>query len=308
MIDLGGGAVLRELTAQDAPALLAAIERDRAHYDQWLRWTPGLHSLAEAEALLAELPARGGCHLGLFLSGRLTGGVICWKVHPHHRSAEVGYWLAEAAQGTGLATRATGAMVEHLFREKDVFRIEMLTAEANLRSRGVCERLGFRLESCRRGSHRFPGGFKDHLVYARLATDVVPAHPPRRLLTADEFRALLERLGAAWRARDYAAAAACFAEDVTYGDPTRYALHGRAALRGFFEDDDDKEQRLNWHTIVFDPAQQAGAAEYTYEGTHRYHGAVVVEVANGVIALWREHQHVDEERSWEEFTGGIRRS
>ena len=178
--------------------------------------------------------------------------------------------------GKGLATRATGAMVDLLFRDKGVHRIEMLTAEANLRSRAVCERLGFRLEASRRGSHRFPGGFNDHLVYARLVTDVVPPDPPRRLLTADEFRALLERLGAAWRARQYAAAAACFAEDVSYGDPTRYALHGRAALRGFFEDDEDKEQHVDWHTIVFDAAQQVGSAEYTYEGTHRYHGAVIV--------------------------------
>ena len=128
--------------------------------------------------------------------------------------------------------------------------------------------------------------------------------PNDALLTADEFRALLERLAAAWRARDYAAAAACFAEDVSYGDPTRYALHGRNALRGFFEDDEDLDQHVDWHTIVFDPAQQAGAAEYTYVGTHRYHGAVIVRVANGLIAHWREHQHIDDVRGWEEFTSG----
>lgn len=305
MIDLGGGATLRELTADDAPALFAAIERDRAHFDRWLRWTPGLRSPGDAAALIAELPPKGGFHLGLFLDGELKGGVICWKIHPHHRAAEVGYWLGESVMGKGLATRAASAMVEHLFRERDVFRIEMLTAEANLRSRAVCERLGFRLESARRGSHRFPGGFKDHLVYARLASDVIPENPPRRLLTADEFRALLERLAAAWHAREYAAAAACFAGDVSYGDPTRYALHGRAALRGFFEDDEDFEQRQAWHSIVFDPAQQVGAAEYTYVGTHRYHGAVIVRVANGLIAHWREHQHIDDARSWEEFTGGL---
>jgi ribosomal-protein-serine acetyltransferase len=305
LIDLGGGASLRELTADDAPALIAAIEKDRVRYDRWLRWTPLLRSAADAAALIAELPPKGGFHLGLFLEGELSGGVICWKIHPHHRSSEVGYWLAESALGRGLATRAAGAMVSLLFRERTVHRIEMLTSEANLRSRAVCERLGFRLEASRRGSHRIAGGFDDHLVYARLVTDVVPDDPPRRLLTADEFRALLERLGAAWRARDYASAASCFTEDVSYGDPTRYALHGRSALRGFFEDDADREQILAWHTIVFDPAQQVGAAEYTYEGTHRYHGAVFARVANGLIAHWREHQHVDDGRSWEEFAGGL---
>jgi len=305
VIDLGGGASLRELSVEDAPLLFAAVERDRAHFDRWLRWTPGLRSVSAAAALIEELPPKGGLHLGLFLEGELSGGVICWKIHPHHRGAEVGYWLADAAQGKGLATRMAGAMVEHLFREKGVHRIEMLTAEANLRSRAVCERLGFRLEASRRGSHRFPDGFNDHLVYARLVTDTVPDNPPRRLLTEGEFRALLERLAAAWHARQYSAAASCFAEDVAYGDPVRYGLHGRAALRGFFEDDEDREQRVDWHTIVFDPAQQVGSAEYTYEGTHRYHGAVIVRVANGLIAHWREHQHIDDQRTWEEFTGGL---
>ena len=123
MIDLGDGASLRELTADDALALFAAVERDRAHFDRWLRWTPGLRSQADAAALIAELPPKGGFHLGLFLGGELSGGVICWRIHPHHRGAEVGYWLADAAQGKGLATRMAGAMVDLLFREKGVHRI-----------------------------------------------------------------------------------------------------------------------------------------------------------------------------------------
>ena len=90
-----------------------------------------------------------------------------------------------------------------------------------------------------------------------------------------------------------------------YGDPTRYAHAGRPALRAFFEDDDGREQKVDWHTIVFDLAQQAGAVEYTYEGTYRYHGTVIVRVANGLITRWREHQHVDDKRSWEEFTDGL---
>jgi hypothetical protein len=35
---------------------------------------------------------------------------------------------------------------------------------------------------------------------------------------------------------------------------------------------------------------------------------VFVRVANGLIAHWREHQHVDDGRGWEEFTSGLQRS
>jgi hypothetical protein len=51
---------------------------------------------------------------------------------------------------------------------------------------------------------------------------------------------------------------------------------------------------------VFDEAQQIGMAEYTYEGTHRYHGVVLIRVRDGRITHWREYQHIDE-KPWEEF-------
>ena len=296
---------MKDLTEADAPALHAAVERDRPHLDAWLRWTPSLRSPDDAAALLRGIAAAGGFHRGLWRGDVLVGGVICWNIHAHHRFSEVGYWLATSETGKGVATRAAGEVIDELFARHDVHRIEMLTAPGNLRSRAVCERLSFRLESVRRGSLRFPGGFKDHLVYARLASDPVFADPPRRLLTEDEFRALLDDLAAAWHVRDYARAASYFTEDVHYGDPVRYALHGRNALHGFFEDDDDMEQRVDWHHVVFDIARQVGAVEYTYEGSHRYHGAVLVKLERGLVARWREHQHVDE-RAWEEFAGGTR--
>jgi SnoaL-like domain len=119
------------------------------------------------------------------------------------------------------------------------------------------------------------------------------------------FTELLERLADAWSRRDYDTAADFFAADVRYGDPTRYSFKGREELHGFFEADDGYDQQTVWHRIVFDEAQQVGAVEYTYDGTHRYHGTVWVRVAEGRITHWREYQHIDS-REWEEFTSDTR--
>jgi hypothetical protein len=124
-------------------------------------------------------------------------------------------------------------------------------------------------------------------------------------MTAADFRAMLEGLGSAWMRRDYARAIACFAAGVAYADPTRYMLRGAEALRAFFENDEGREQTVAWHTIVFDEPQQTGMAEYTYVGSHTYHGVVIVRVAHGRITHWREYQHVDD-RPWEEFAGPTR--
>lgn len=124
-------------------------------------------------------------------------------------------------------------------------------------------------------------------------------------MTQAGFHTLLHSLAAAWARKDYGSAADFFAPDVRYSDPWRYALAGREELHRFFADDEGRDQSTVWHTVVFDEEQQAGAAEYTYQGTHRYHGTVLVKVQEGKITHWREYQHVDS-RSWEELVGETR--
>jgi len=119
-------------------------------------------------------------------------------------------------------------------------------------------------------------------------------------MTNAEFKDLLYSLADAWSRRDYATAANFFAEDVRYGDPTRYSFNGRAELRAFFEDDEGYDQRTVWHNIVFDEEQQMAAVEYTYDGTYRYHGTVLIKVEDGKIKRWREYQHIDP-REWEDL-------
>jgi hypothetical protein len=119
-------------------------------------------------------------------------------------------------------------------------------------------------------------------------------------MTASEFEAMLDDLAAAWSARDYPAAIRWFHPEIRYADPLRYAFDSREALLAFFDADEGLPQRTVWHTRMFDEREQRGCAEYTYEGTHRYHGVVLIRVAGGRITHWREYQHVDA-RTWEEY-------
>jgi hypothetical protein len=121
-------------------------------------------------------------------------------------------------------------------------------------------------------------------------------------VTSEQFSVLLDDLASGWRARNYEAVASHFATDVHYGDPTRYMLHGRPHLLEFFRNDDDQSQDVRWHLTLFDEAMQVGMAEYTYDGTHRYHGVALIRTANGLITHWREYQHTDA-RTWAEFAG-----
>ena len=115
-----------------------------------------------------------------------------------------------------------------------------------------------------------------------------------------EFQDMLYRLSDAWQRKDYAAAADVFAENIRYADPLRYSFNGKAQLRAFFDDDEGYPQRTVWRTIVFDEEQQVGIAEYTFDGTHRYHGAAIIKVQDDKVSHWREYQHIDS-RDWHDY-------
>lgn len=119
----------------------------------------------------------------------------------------------------------------------------------------------------------------------------------------EEFVQMLENIGESWQKRDYARAAAFFAETVRYADPLNYRFDNRADLQKFFENDEGFEQKNTWHNIIFDESQQIGAVEYTYKGTHHYHGVALVKVANGKITHWGEYQHISQ-LDWQEFCAG----
>ncbi len=123
------------------------------------------------------------------------------------------------------------------------------------------------------------------------------------ILTKADFIRLLQGLSAAWSRRDYPSAIAFFSEQVRYADPLRYRLEGHSQLLSFFEADEGYAQFVEWHTILFDEQEQKGMAEYTYQGTYRYHGVAIIRVQAGKITHWREYQHIDP-RDWQEFVSG----
>ena len=54
-------------------------------------------------------------------------------------------------------------------------------------------------------------------------------------MTKQRFKKVLDTLAVEWAQKDYAHAAAFFATNVKYGDPTRYRFTSRAELLTFFQ-------------------------------------------------------------------------
>lgn len=119
-------------------------------------------------------------------------------------------------------------------------------------------------------------------------------------MTQSDFGELLRDLANGWTNRDYVAVTQFFEKGVFYSDSLTYAIRDRDSLLAFFEDDEGKPQSCIFHDHIFDEGRQTGAAEYTYEGTFRYHGTVWIKLDDDKITSWREYQHTSD-KDWIEF-------
>ena len=121
--------------------------------------------------------------------------------------------------------------------------------------------------------------------------------------TTDEFRRLMNKIAEAWNEGNAGKAAECYTEDVVYIEPPDKQVYvGRQALYDFFGGSKRPEppMKMIWHHLAFDEDGQIGFGEYTFQMNHRYHGIVIIKMAEGQISNWREYQYRSD-LTWQDF-------
>lgn len=98
-------------------------------------------------------------------------GVVGARIAPEVGRAEIGYWLGAAHAGKGIMSRAVRALVQTLFEDEGMHRVELRTAADNRRSRALADRLGFTLEGTLREAYPIDGVRHDLCIYGRLRSD-----------------------------------------------------------------------------------------------------------------------------------------
>lgn len=95
-----------------------------------------------------------------------TCGFHTWS--PRDRRAELGYDLAPAFWGRGIATDAVAATVAAAFESNALNRIEAFVMVENVRSQRVLEKCGFHREGRLAQYRNCRGHFRDFYVYGRV--------------------------------------------------------------------------------------------------------------------------------------------
>ncbi|AXK44838.1 GNAT family N-acetyltransferase [Brachybacterium saurashtrense] len=116
------------------------------------------------------------------LAGQITAGPIQYGAV---RSAVLGYWIDRDTAGRGVVPRAAALLIDHLFAELGLHRVEATVRPENGASLRVAEKLHLRSEGMRRSAIHVDGAWRDHLVFA-LTAEEVP--------TGEDGRGVLRRL------------------------------------------------------------------------------------------------------------------
>ena len=103
--------------------------------------------------------------------GRAVGWITLVVHSWEHGLGECGYAVSTPFQGRGIMSRAFSLLLDDLFANTSLFRIEARCALENFASQRVLEKLGFRREGVLRGYFQLRGDRIDNLLFARVRAD-----------------------------------------------------------------------------------------------------------------------------------------
>jgi ribosomal-protein-serine acetyltransferase len=168
-----------------AEALFRLTDENRDHLRPWLPWVDATTSPDETRTFIREtllkLAEAKEYGFEVLYRDELVGAIGLRVVH-EAKETEVGYWLSANAQGRGIISRATSALVRFSFDDLRMNRVVIKCARDNVRSRAVPERLGFTLEATLRERDVVPGrDARDQVVYSLLRSEWESSGPEDRL-------------------------------------------------------------------------------------------------------------------------------
>jgi len=163
---------LRQFAPHEAEQVFDLVDRNREALRVWLpwvdqtRWVDDIREFVSRAA--SQFEAGLGPNFGIWLDGTIVGAVGCHPIDHAHRSCSLGYWIASGHSGKGIVTLCCKHLLDYLFDELGLHRVEIRCATGNTRSCAIPSRLGFRLEGVLREAEWVNDRWLDLNVWSML--------------------------------------------------------------------------------------------------------------------------------------------
>jgi RimJ/RimL family protein N-acetyltransferase len=168
-----GRVTVRQLRQQDGASLTAHLSDDRvgkyitpcpstaSGFARFIRWT---HT--------ARRHGRLAC-FGIvpFDMTSAVGVIEIWPIERDFSTAEWGFALGATYWGTGVFVRSARLVLDAVFSQLGVYRLEARAVDTNGRGNGILQKLGAKRDGVLRGSFRNGLTVGDHVMWSILAPE-----------------------------------------------------------------------------------------------------------------------------------------
>ncbi|MEN9548286.1 MAG: hypothetical protein RIR12_877 [Bacteroidota bacterium] len=171
-ITLNDNLILERIAPYHAPALFSAVNSNRTHLSTFLPWVPHMQSVADFEKYIANVEElyqqKQEVSFVILHQQQLVGRIGVHYINHQHLCGAIGYWLIKEAEGKGIISMATTAIINYAFEQLQLHRLEIKAATTNYRSLAVPKRLGFTHEGVLRQAEKINNHFLDLSLFSLL--------------------------------------------------------------------------------------------------------------------------------------------
>jgi ribosomal-protein-serine acetyltransferase len=167
------GISLQTPVADDAEEIYSLISENREYFSTYLLWAENTSSSHYTRSFLERRIKEAKQGEAIILSITKEQSIIGFigvEIDIWNHKGEIGYWLSKPHTKQGYMLHSAEVLVDYLFKNKVLHRIEILCAESNIESQKIPQKLGFQLEAKLKDRALTKSGYEDSLIYALINT------------------------------------------------------------------------------------------------------------------------------------------
>jgi ribosomal-protein-serine acetyltransferase len=172
-IKIKKGLYLRRISHHDAHEVFDLIDNNRQFLREWLPFIDTTVSAESTHAFIDQIEKHYSREIvfTICFEGEICGLIGLKDIDMQNRKVEIGYWIARHVQGKGIVTESTHTLIDRIFSQMNINRVQIKCAVGNTRSSNIPKRLGFKMEGIERQGERHKDGYFDLEVYSVLKAD-----------------------------------------------------------------------------------------------------------------------------------------
>lgn len=155
--------------------LYQLVDSNREHLREWLPWVDSTNDASNYDTIipawLTQFAENNGFQAGIRYKGKFVGMIGLHSIDWNNKATSIGYYLASEAEGNGVMTRSVHRVLQYIFEELNLQRVEIRCGENNVKSQAIPERLGFTKEGLIRDGEKLYDHFHSLIVYGKLRSE-----------------------------------------------------------------------------------------------------------------------------------------